>query len=47
VAWSPDWKKKEEGNERLSFIWKAKSGLIDLQDHGGESGLRILRLKMN
>lgn len=47
VAWSPDWeKRKKEGKWKdYPSYGKAKSGLIDLQDHGGGIWFKNIKIK--
>jgi 3-keto-disaccharide hydrolase len=47
VAWSPDWQKKKMAGKWKDYpeYGKAKSGLIDLQDHGGGIWFKNIKIK--
>jgi hypothetical protein len=47
MAWSPDWQKKKMAGKWKDYpeYGKAKSGLIDLQDHGGGIWFKNIKIR--
>jgi hypothetical protein len=47
TAWSPDWQKRKMGGKWKDYpeYGKAKSGLIDLQDHGGGIWFKNIKIR--